>query len=211
MKKIAIVLGVALGALFFFSSSVHADECESECSTPTSTADFGGGRQISGAIDKSGSRVFFDNDNIVFIPVALPQSIANWAQIKGLISFPINRLSLVKIVKRYELAKMLVAFHKNVKMKTITYRDVCEYHHFNDYRGFNLEMQGVITDICSLGVMGWGLDRNMNDIVLPAFRPLDMLTASEMVLAFHRYFGRRSDMPRSLTRADILRFLYNHR
>ena len=165
---------------------------------------------------KSGSIIMFDTGTIYnrTIPQANPYqgSVYTWAEKHGLTNFPIAKPRLLRPVGRYELARMLVAFTKNIQQENIQRSLYCNPQLYADARQFNQEMLPVIFSICDLGYMGRGVDAKTNkDIPIEYFRPFYPITDEELATTFRRMFGQNTDLPEDKSLASVLKFLYEKR
>ncbi|MBP6911414.1 hypothetical protein KBC03_07635 [Patescibacteria group bacterium] len=116
----------------------------------------------------------------------------------------LGKARLQDTIQRYEAAKMIVNFVKNVEGKTITPNANCKIETFSDYNTFDAEMKIYIKAICDLGLMGWKPGKTG---MIPIFRPFDVLSAQEFGIVIGRYLGESAANPDSSKRVDIMRFL----
>lgn len=128
----------------------------------------------------------------------------NRAYAHGITTMSLAKVRLHDTIQRYEAAKMIVNFVKNVEGKTITPNANCKIETFSDYTTFDAEMRTYIKGICDLGLMGWKPGKTA---MIPIFRPFDTLSAQEFGIVIGRYLGESATSPDSSKRVDIMRFL----
>jgi S-layer homology domain len=92
---------------------------------------------------------------------------------------------------RFELAKMMSAFIKNVAKVEAVDNALCDITKFSDNALFDDEMKMYIKMACDYGIMGW---KNDKSDIIGAFRPNDSVTREEFAAVLSRYlFGSEHD------------------
>lgn len=105
----------------------------------------------------------------------------------GLTTLSIEKARLYEGLTRYELAKMISAFIKNVAGKEAVENPVCDITTFGDYASFDDEMKTYIKMACDYGVMGWKNDKSG---LIANFNPFDVVTREQFAAVLSRYlFG----------------------
>ena len=125
----------------------------------------------------------------------------------GLTTLSLEKARLDDQIQRYEAAKVIVNYVKNVEQKSIPSNPVCIISSYTDYPLFDEEMRGYIQSICDLGLMGWNNPKTNG--ILKAFRPFDMLKMEEFNLIISRYLHDSSHSATGNKRIDIMEFLKN--
>jgi large repetitive protein len=88
-----------------------------------------------------------------------------------------------KKLTRWEAAKMLSEYYRNVLKQNITRTEVCNPSQYKDYSRMWRAMRNYIWDACSLGLMWWKNDRKT---LLESFRPNDYMTKGEFAAVISR-------------------------
>jgi len=130
----------------------------------------------------------------------------NRAFAHGLTTLPLAHARLSDTIERYEAAKMIVNYVKNVEKKTITHLPACNISLYADYSTFDTEMQTYIQSICDLGLMGRSNPKSKG--LITVFRPFDYLGVDEFNIVIDRYLGNSQySAATSNKRIDIMKFL----
>lgn len=132
--------------------------------------------------------------------------IYKWAFSQGITTLPLTKARLNDKIQRYEAAKMIVNFVKNIEKKPIVHSTGCDISLFSDSQSFDVEMKMYLTSICDLGLMGWSTPKSKG--LIPLFRPFDTLWVEEFNIIINRYLNSSTtDIAKSNKRIDIMRFL----
>ncbi|MBP6257214.1 S-layer homology domain-containing protein [Patescibacteria group bacterium] len=102
-----------------------------------------------------------------------------------------EKARLYEGLTRFELAKMMSAFIKNVAKVEAVDNAMCDITKYSDYASFDDEMKMYIKMACDYGIMGWKNDKSG---IIDAFRPNDSVTREEFAAVLSRYlFGSKYD------------------
>lgn len=93
-------------------------------------------------------------------------------------------------ITRWELAKMIVEYTKNVKKKPIQEIQECLPENYKDVKN-TMRQATYISDICSMYVMWW---KNDGKQTIENFRPNDILTRAELGTVLSRYMYWATNM-----------------
>ena len=86
-------------------------------------------------------------------------------------------------VTRWQVAKMLTDYYKNILKLSITRKDTCNPKNYGDYNKMSKTIRESIWDACSLWLMGLKNDRKS---LLKLFRPSDYMTKWEFAAVLSR-------------------------
>lgn len=129
-----------------------------------------------------------------------------WALAQNITTLPLTKARLNDKIQRYEVAKMIVNFIKNIEKKPIAHKTECDVSRFSDANLFDSEMKMYMTSICDLSLMGWRTPKSKG--LVPLFRPFDTLSVDEFNIVINRYLNSSTtNIAKSNKRVDIMRFL----
>lgn len=135
-----------------------------------------------------------------------------WAREYGITTVSPSSAGMDRAVIRYEFAKMMLAYIRNVENKTLAENEQCNIRNYADYNGMENSVRAVVQDACNTGLMGRRSVVGVNQTIttpLARFRPYDILTTAELNIVLNRYVPSTVRLfPTSNTRSAIIRFLY---
>jgi lysophospholipase L1-like esterase len=108
-----------------------------------------------------------------------------WGKMHAIISdATFEKTDFLRDLTRIELARLMVAYEKNIAGNTIVQDSTCDISTYSDYADISADMRQIVRDACSLGIMGWQNDKQQ---LLPAFRPNKIVTRAQLSAVLARY------------------------
>jgi len=113
------------------------------------------------------------------------EDVYTWGKMHTIISdATFEKTDFLRDLTRLELARLMVAYEKNIAGNTIAQDSACDITAYSDYADIPTDMRQVVRDACSLGIMGWQNDKQH---LLPAFRPNKIVTRAQLSAVLARY------------------------